>query len=107
MKHVKLHLLLLSDFVSQWVHTVLAIQSILSLILRIIDHATHRHLLLIFLLNQTSSSLILKVTLLLVSFYRNVGIDTVEIFLLLSKHFNSNYYLILRSINNLIYYLTK
>ena len=82
-KHHELHLLLLDHFL---LHAAVHILIVLCLIhLTVIEVVAHAHCL-VFLLDHTSTRIILKVALLLVRLDCNVGIDTVEVFLLLRKH---------------------
>ena len=59
--------------------------AILRLVLRVVVVLTHAHVLVLFL-DHASTRVVLEVTLLLVSLDGDVGIDTVEVFLLLGKH---------------------
>lgn len=87
-KHHELHLLLLDHLLlyHATVHAVLVILSLvhLTVIEVILPTQSHR---LILLLDHASTSIILKVTLLLVGLDGNVSIDTVEVLLLLCEHF--------------------
>lgn len=82
-EHHKLHLLLLDHFL---LHASVHILIILRLIhLTVIKIVAHTHSL-ILLLDHSSTSIILEVTLLLVGFDSNVSIDAVEVLLLLREH---------------------
>ena len=83
-EHHQLHVLLLSHLLLHWVHAIGLVHAVLHL--RIVITGLPKAHPGIFLLDEFRALSILKVTLLLVGLDGDVGVDTVEVFLLFSKH---------------------